>query len=194
MARDPELQRSAGPRRPRHVGGQSRIVPQSRAVGIPWQHPNLVLHFVCELRESIPSRRGAPRGRPLPPQLGARQSPHRKWVRASGPATTTSPSSPRRRWRLRERPSLPLRPRRKAQGEVDPPREMRKSANYWHSVQRHRHITRRRPGPKPLPAGPLPLAKLAKLAILTAMPPETRRPSRRAKARHLRQGSCTAPP
>ena len=64
MARDPELQRSAGPRRPRHVGGQSRIVPQSRAVGIPWQHPNLVLHSVCELSESIP-----PVGAPL---VGAR--------------------------------------------------------------------------------------------------------------------------
>ena len=55
MARDPEMQRFAGPRHPRHVGGQSRIVRQSRAVGIPWQHPNLVLHFVCELRESIPT-------------------------------------------------------------------------------------------------------------------------------------------
>ena len=54
MARDPDLQRFAGTRIRRHVVGQFHTVLQWRSVciGIPWQHLNKVLHFVCELRES----------------------------------------------------------------------------------------------------------------------------------------------
>ena len=54
MARDPDLQRFAGARIRRHVVGQFHTVLQWRSVciGIPWQHLNKVLHFVCELRES----------------------------------------------------------------------------------------------------------------------------------------------
>src|SRR5215212_3053850 len=54
MARDPDLQRFAGSTAPGLEDGQSGSGHPMRAgrIFVPWQHPNLVLHFVCELRES----------------------------------------------------------------------------------------------------------------------------------------------
>src|SRR6476659_771090 len=54
MARDPHLQRFAGSTDPGLEDGQSGSVHPMRAgsILVPWQHLKLVLHFVCELRES----------------------------------------------------------------------------------------------------------------------------------------------
>ena len=54
MARDPELQRSAGAIGLRRVGGQSRsALPMKNVCNpVPWRHQHLVLHFVCELSAS----------------------------------------------------------------------------------------------------------------------------------------------
>ncbi len=68
MPRDPELQRFSGPRRHRHISGQSHTVPPCRAACIPWQHPNLVLHFVCGFSEPR-SGATAPRSFPTPQPL-----------------------------------------------------------------------------------------------------------------------------
>ena len=52
MARDPDLQRSAGANSRRFVVERSHIVLQWRSdcIEIPRQHLDKVLHFVCELR------------------------------------------------------------------------------------------------------------------------------------------------
>src|SRR6185436_15033532 len=54
MARDPHLQRFAGSTDPGLEDGQSGSDHPMRAgsILVPWQHLKLVLHFVCELRES----------------------------------------------------------------------------------------------------------------------------------------------
>ena len=95
MPRDPDVEQLPGPRLPRHVGGQSHIVPQWRAVDIPCQHPNLVLHFVCELREPRPNSspvcgRGLGRG-----ALAQRSAGEEK--RTARQSTCSLPSFPRRR-------------------------------------------------------------------------------------------------
>ena len=59
MARDPELQRFAAATPLRLVGGQSETAHIQTTACTPCQHLTLVLHFVCESRES---RAGARRG------------------------------------------------------------------------------------------------------------------------------------
>ena len=56
MASDPDLRRFAGSSDPRFEDGHSYTALQWRHVdnAFPWQHPNKVLHFVCEFRESSP--------------------------------------------------------------------------------------------------------------------------------------------
>ena len=85
-SRDPDLQRFAGARIRRHVVGQFHTVLQWRSVciGIPWQHLNKVLHFVCELRESRGRGCGHPRAigpRKIMQSINRETCPQRKMYR-----------------------------------------------------------------------------------------------------------------